>query len=212
MGSFFIVVATPGLDLLPRILDRHEPVLVEALGPQPAVERFDQPVICRFSAPAEVQANLVRVRPLVEHSARELAAVVHADLSRKASVERDTIQDRRHSLARQSLIEVDRQTLTSKVIDQRQQPGLASVEQLDEDLDDEGIEMIAPHRSNRKPENVTQDGRKLRRYTRRWTVERTISWFQNFRRLCIRYEKSTMLFQGFLNLGCSIILLKQVLG
>ena len=42
-------------------------------------------------------------------------------------------------------------------------------------------------------------------------MERTIAWFQNFRRLCIRYEKSTMLFQGFLRLGCSIILLKQVL-
>lgn len=83
---------------------------------------------------------------------------------------------------------------------------------LDEDLDDEGIEMIAPHRSNRKPKNVTQDGRQLRRYKRRWTVERTISWFQNFRRLCIRYEKSTTLFQGFLHLGCTMILLKQVLG
>jgi transposase len=83
---------------------------------------------------------------------------------------------------------------------------------LDGDLDDEGIEMIAPHRGNRKKQNATQDGRKLRRYRRRWTVERTISWFQNFRRLCIRYEKSATLFQGFLHLGCSIILLKQVLG
>jgi hypothetical protein len=81
-----------------------------------------------------------------------------------------------------------------------------------EDLDDESIELIAPHRSNRNPENAAQEGRPLRRYKRRWTVERTISWFQNFRRLCIRYEKSTMLFQGFLHLGCSIILLKQVLG
>ncbi|MFN5957442.1 MAG: DDE transposase, partial [Planctomyces sp.] len=44
------------------------------------------------------------------------------------------------------------------------------------------------------------------------TVERTISWFQNFRRLCIRYEKSAALFQAFLHLGCSIILLKQVYG
>jgi transposase len=83
---------------------------------------------------------------------------------------------------------------------------------LDEALDGEGVELIAPHRRNRKPENVTQDGRPLRRYQRRWTVERTISWFQNFRRLCIRYEKSTTLFQGFLHLGCSIILLRQVLG
>ena len=85
-------------------------------------------------------------------------------------------------------------------------------DRLDEEMDDESIEMIAPHRRNRTPANVTQDGRKLRRYTRRWTVERTIAWFQNFRRLCIRYEKSTTLFQGFLHLGCSIILLKQVYG
>jgi len=83
---------------------------------------------------------------------------------------------------------------------------------LDQDLDDEGVELIAPHRRSRKPENATQDGRPLRRYKRRWTVERTISWFQNFRRLSIRYEKTTALFQGFLHLGCSIILLKQVLG
>jgi transposase len=83
---------------------------------------------------------------------------------------------------------------------------------LDDELDDEGIEMIAPHRSNRRPENKTQDGRKLRRYARRWTVERTISWIQNFRRLCIRYDKSTAVFQGFLHLGCAILLIKQVLG
>ena len=83
---------------------------------------------------------------------------------------------------------------------------------LDASLAEQGIELIAPHRGNRKPENVTQDGRPLRRYQRRWTVERTIAWFQNFRRLCIRWEKSTALFGGFLHLGCTILLLKQVLG
>ena len=85
-------------------------------------------------------------------------------------------------------------------------------ERLDEELAHQGIEMISPHRSNRKPENVTQDGRSLRRYARRWKVERTISWIQNFRRLCIRWEKSTTMFQGFLHLGCTMLLLKQVLG
>lgn len=83
---------------------------------------------------------------------------------------------------------------------------------LDAALAEEGIELIALHRGNRKPENVTQDGRRLRRYQRRWTVERTIAWFQNFRRLCIRWEKSTKLFSGFLHLGCTILLLKKVLG
>jgi hypothetical protein len=42
---------------------------------------------------------------------------------------------------------------------------------LDERLRRRSIEMIAPHRSNRsKP--PTQDGRRFRRYARRWLVER----------------------------------------
>ncbi len=85
-------------------------------------------------------------------------------------------------------------------------------DRLGEELAQQGIELIAPHRSNRRPENKTQDGRPLRRYKRRWKVERTIGWFQNFRRLCIRWEKSTPLFCGFLHLGCTLLLLKQVLG
>lgn len=85
-------------------------------------------------------------------------------------------------------------------------------DKLDEALAEEGVELIAPHRSNRKPENATQDGRPLRRYKRRWTVERTIGWIQHFRRLCIRWEKSTTLFQGFLHFGCTMLLLKEVLG
>ncbi len=53
---------------------------------------------------------------------------------------------------------------------------------------EQGIEMIAPHRKNRRKEK-TQDGRKLlRRYKRRWKVERLFGWLQNFRRLLVRYE------------------------
>ena len=41
---------------------------------------------------------------------------------------------------------------------------------LDEQLlDERGIELIAPHRENRRKQ-CTQDGRKLRRYKRRWKV------------------------------------------
>ena len=85
-------------------------------------------------------------------------------------------------------------------------------DRLDAELEAQGIEMIAPHRRNRKAENKTQDGRPLRRYKRRWTVERTIAWIQHYRRLCIRWEKSTLLFQGFLHFGCTLLLLKEVLG
>jgi transposase len=48
---------------------------------------------------------------------------------------------------------------------------------LDEELRNDGIEMIAPHRSNRsKP--PTQDRRQLGRYMRRWLVERFFAWIQ----------------------------------
>ena len=44
------------------------------------------------------------------------------------------------------------------------------------------IDLIVPHRKNRKMPK-TQDGRKLRRYRKRWKVERTIAWLGNFRAL-----------------------------
>jgi len=49
-------------------------------------------------------------------------------------------------------------------------------DRLDAELARYGVEMIAPHRSNRK--NATQDGRALRRYRRRWKVERLFAWLQ----------------------------------
>lgn len=82
---------------------------------------------------------------------------------------------------------------------------------LDADLAVRDVELIAPHRGNRA-KAATQDRRPLRRFKRRWTVERSISWLQNFRRLCIRWEKSACLFQGFLHLSCSLLLLKSVFG
>jgi transposase len=69
-----------------------------------------------------------------------------------------------------------------------------------------GIELICPHRTNRI-NAPTQDGRKFRRYRRRWKVERSISWIQNFRRLVTRYEYHAHLFHGFAQLACLIVVL-----
>ena len=69
------------------------------------------------------------------------------------------------------------------------------------------IELIAPHRSNRKSP-PTQDGRPLRRYKKRWKVERLFAWLHNFRRLVVRYEYHAHNFLGFLQLGCALILLR----
>jgi transposase len=63
-------------------------------------------------------------------------------------------------------------------------------------LAERGIELIAPHRRNRsKP--VTQDGRALRRYRRRWKIERTFAWLGNFRHLVVRYDRSLTIYSVF---------------
>jgi transposase len=79
---------------------------------------------------------------------------------------------------------------------------------LDEALLELGIVMIAPHRRGRKRPK-TQDGRPLRRYKRRWKVERLFAWLGNSRRLVVRYERSALNYLGFVHLGCILILLRQ---
>jgi len=81
-------------------------------------------------------------------------------------------------------------------------------DKLDEALREEGIEMISPHRSNRK-KRTTQDGRRLRRYERRWLVERFFAWLQWQRRLLVRWEYYAQNFLGFVQLASIKMLLKQ---
>ena len=71
-----------------------------------------------------------------------------------------------------------------------------------------GLALIAPHRRTRR--RATQDGRPLRRYRRRWLVERLHAWLQNFRRLVTRYEYHAENFLGFVQLGCIVILLRHL--
>jgi transposase len=72
-----------------------------------------------------------------------------------------------------------------------------------------GIELICPHKRNRvRP--ATQDGRALRRYRRRWIVERTNAWLGNFRRLVVRYDRSLAIYGAFFHIACFMIVLRRV--
>src|SRR5438132_1704530 len=73
-----------------------------------------------------------------------------------------------------------------------------------------GIEPIIPARSNNTVA-THQDGRKMRRYKRRWIIERSNSWLQNFRKLAVRYERSEKIFAAFVHMACALITLKKVL-
>ena len=63
---------------------------------------------------------------------------------------------------------------------------------------------IEPHRT------PPQDGRILRRYKRRWTVERTFAWLGNFRRLVVRYDRSLQIYRAFFHIACFMIVLRRV--
>jgi transposase len=78
---------------------------------------------------------------------------------------------------------------------------------LDAELRIQGIELIAPHKVNRVKAK-TQDGRVLRRYKRRWKVERLIPWLQNFRRIATRFDYRADNYLAFVHLGRIKILLR----
>jgi transposase len=80
---------------------------------------------------------------------------------------------------------------------------------LDREMKDQGVELIAPHKENRK-KLKTQDGRSLRRYQRRWMVERFFAWIGWNRRVLIRWEYYTRNFLGWIQLACMRLLLRAI--
>jgi transposase len=79
---------------------------------------------------------------------------------------------------------------------------------LDDDLNGKGIQMVSPQRKNRKKPK-TQDGRQLLRYKRRWIVERFFAWIKHKRRLLNRWEFYPENFLRFVQISAVLLLLKQ---
>jgi transposase len=73
--------------------------------------------------------------------------------------------------------------------------------------EEQDIELIAPNRSNKKLQS--QDLRMLRRYRRRWKIERLFAWLQQFRRTVTRYEYYAENFLAMVQLAFVIILLRR---
>jgi transposase len=77
------------------------------------------------------------------------------------------------------------------------------------EMKEENFTLISPHRKNRIKE-PTNDGRRLRRYKRRWLVERTIAWLHSFRRVTTRHEYYSFVFTGFVHLACALIAISRL--
>ena len=80
---------------------------------------------------------------------------------------------------------------------------------LREQLLEEKILLVAPHRRGRTKPSFN-DGRWLRRYAKRWKIERLFAWLHNFRRLVVRWEYHAENYLAFIQLGCAIILLRHL--
>lgn len=85
----------------------------------------------------------------------------------------------------------------------------ADCDALRDRLAERGVELITPHRKNRV-RRKKQDGRKLRRYRRRWKIERTVSWLHDFRRLIVRHEFYSSIYHGFAKLACLVMAVRRL--
>ena len=71
------------------------------------------------------------------------------------------------------------------------------------------VVLLSPHRRGRK-RLAWNDGCWLRRYRKRWKIERLFAWLFNFRRLVVRYEFHHHNFLALFQLACALVLLKQL--
>lgn len=71
-----------------------------------------------------------------------------------------------------------------------------------------GIDFITPDRPRRNLSH--QDGRKLRRYKRRWKIERVFSWLDSWKRLAMRWDRSLTTYSGLFHIAIMVIALRRL--
>jgi transposase len=66
------------------------------------------------------------------------------------------------------------------------------------------LRLLSPHRRGRQRPS-RNDGCRMRRYRRRYVIERTNAWLHYDRRLAHRWEYYTFMYKGFLRLACILL-------
>ena len=95
MGAIGVVMDTPRLNLLAGVTERAEPVLIQALVAEPAVERLNKGVLDRPARFDEAQSDTSPLRP-VEHGFRcSFRPIVEGNLLRQTTnlAETDDVQN-----------------------------------------------------------------------------------------------------------------------
>jgi transposase len=71
---------------------------------------------------------------------------------------------------------------------------------LRDEVEARGCRTIIPHRKGRVRAS-RNDGRRLRRYRRRWKIERTNAWLHCYRGLAVRWARYTFMYVGLVYLS-----------
>jgi hypothetical protein len=81
-------------------------------------------------------------------------------------------------------------------------------DELRDEMAEKNFLLISPHRQNRKRPS-RKDGRRMRRYSLGWSVERTIFCIGQFRLVVVRYEYHSQIDQALIQLACGYICLRR---
>lgn len=115
-----VVSRPPLLDLVPRICQVREPVLVQAFVPKRAVEAFHVTVLRRSPGCYEAKKNIVFMAPLHQGATPELGTVVELKLSGFSPEVRQLGEHINDMPAADRNAHFDSKTFTRAVIDDRQ--------------------------------------------------------------------------------------------
>jgi transposase len=81
---------------------------------------------------------------------------------------------------------------------------------LDEELAKQGVEMIAPHKRNRKKPATQNESKLAEKYPKRHFVENFFAYFQWSRRVLVRYERNVMNYIGFALIKASCVIIQKL--
>ena len=125
MRSLAIVMVAKLRQFPSRIFQRCEPLNVQTLVAQPAIETFDESVLYRTTWPNEAQLHIVGHGPGFQRTAAELTAVVHCDsLRQMAPLVSCVFQRLRHFHPRHGTISFQPNALPRELVHYRQgKPG-----------------------------------------------------------------------------------------
>ena len=129
VGAVLVVVPPPVSQDLPGLAETDEPVVVQALVAQPPVEALDVGVLGRLARIDQQVPDVVSGRLGEKGPARELRPAIGADRFRVAPEQGPPIQDARHVVARDSVVDRQVHAFPAEVIDGGQRLELACVGQ-----------------------------------------------------------------------------------